>query len=278
MSTTKRELYKEFGKNGFVKDIFISRKERINNEGAFAFVRYCDYGCMLKAIDRLNGVIWNGRRLIVNVSRYACVGGVRRKTLMQDQQKGLRKERTQKWVPVKHNTRDGTGTSGHKQESRSNGRKEILSIWADDQKERPQRSLLGVCVKPIEFRKNIKRITELWGKVVMMDDRTEEAKSFSTARILVDSFQWEMINEWITIKIEDRVFEVFAKEVGPEVYSVESHPDRGEVISETVEDDQLAAVSDESHTTTEAFPATTEQRFLNLMTVNDPLIEVLING
>ncbi|MED6126637.1 hypothetical protein PIB30_080386 [Stylosanthes scabra] len=76
------------------------------------------------------------------------------------------------------------------------------------------------------FLENFDRIAKLWGKVVRYDDRTEESKSYSVARILIDSFQWEMIHEWINVKIDDRKFEIFVKEFGSEVYSVQSHPDR----------------------------------------------------
>ncbi|MED6155459.1 hypothetical protein PIB30_005311 [Stylosanthes scabra] len=357
VSTTKRELYKEFGKCGFVKDIFISRKKRRNTEGTFAFVRYCEDSWMIRAINRLNGVLWNGRKLFVSESRYTWGGRVQRQPLLKNQHKEMKKGRTQKWIPVKQKQTDESDNRGHNKESGSDRRKEIQGIWAEDQTERMQRSLLGVCVKPIEFRKvmnrlleewngsgsvesrdigpyrclitfpsvadrdatmkddlllsmfdevrllwdftltlsrrvwveifglsinlwcepNIRRIVELWGKVVMMDDRTEEAKTFSTARVLINSFHWEMINEWITIKIDDRAFKVFAKEVGPEVYSVESHPDRGEVISETIDDVNEKATSDVSSRGIDTSPAVAERSNLNLLAVNDPLTDVLIN-
>ncbi|MED6206633.1 hypothetical protein PIB30_028623 [Stylosanthes scabra] len=40
---------------------------------------------------------------------------------------------------------------------------------------------------------------------------------FSMARILIDCYQWEPIQEWITLNCDDHVFEVFAKEFGGEV-------------------------------------------------------------
>ncbi|MED6134646.1 hypothetical protein PIB30_038927 [Stylosanthes scabra] len=124
---------------------------------------------------------------------------------------------------------------------------------------------------------NFRRIGELWGKVVMMDDRTEELKTFTTAKVLIDSFQWELVSEWISAKIDDRIFEVYAKEVGLEVYSVESHPDRGDVVSETDMDDESVTVSDEPRTVAETAPAMVDSRNLNFVAMNDPLIDAIIN-
>ncbi|MED6147673.1 hypothetical protein PIB30_045982 [Stylosanthes scabra] len=72
---------------------------------------------------------------------------------------------------------------------------------------------------------NFNKIARSWGKVIRFDDRTELPKSYSTIRILIDSFQWERIHEWISITVEGRSFEVFVKEFGSEVYNVQSHPD-----------------------------------------------------
>ncbi|MED6204057.1 hypothetical protein PIB30_005455 [Stylosanthes scabra] len=71
---------------------------------------------------------------------------------------------------------------------------------------------------------NFENVEKLWGKVLRFNDKTEEPKSFIIGRILIDSYQWEHINEWISIKIENQTFEVHAKEVGPKMYSIESHP------------------------------------------------------
>ncbi|MED6110349.1 hypothetical protein PIB30_041995 [Stylosanthes scabra] len=42
-----------------------------------------------------------------------------------------------------------------------------------------------------------RRIALLWGKYVYADNRTEEMKSFTVARFLMDSFEWETIHEWV---------------------------------------------------------------------------------
>ncbi|MED6140356.1 hypothetical protein PIB30_092381 [Stylosanthes scabra] len=97
---------------GLYQDIFISRKKRRNSDGTFAFVRFCESGCMRNAIDRLNGVIWNGKRLFVAVSKYACDIGVRKHTLIQNHQKGANKINTMKWAPVKLNKDGENNNSG----------------------------------------------------------------------------------------------------------------------------------------------------------------------
>ncbi|MED6109384.1 hypothetical protein PIB30_033080 [Stylosanthes scabra] len=81
-------------------------------------------------------------------------------------------------------------------------------------------------------------IAEVWGKYVYADDRTEQSWSFSVARFLIDSFEWEWIHEWITIKVEEKEYEIFVKEFGSEVYSRESHPNKLEASSgsKTAED------------------------------------------
>ncbi|MED6173486.1 hypothetical protein PIB30_059933 [Stylosanthes scabra] len=61
-----------------------------------------------------------------------------------------------------------------------------------------------------------KNIAKLWGSYVYSDDRTGESLSFTVARFLIDCFEWEPINEWVTLKVEDREFECFVKEFGGE--------------------------------------------------------------
>ncbi|MED6206494.1 hypothetical protein PIB30_027292 [Stylosanthes scabra] len=72
---------------------------------------------------------------------------------------------------------------------------------------------------------NIERVAKLWGKVVEHDDRSTESKSYTTARVLIDCYQWEMVHKWVSIKVDDRTFDVFVKETGAEAYSVQAHPD-----------------------------------------------------
>ncbi|MED6109081.1 hypothetical protein PIB30_030294 [Stylosanthes scabra] len=74
-----------------------------------------------------------------------------------------------------------------------------------------------------------KCIAELWGKYVYSDDRTGESLSFSVARFLIDSFEWENINEWVSVTVGERRFDVFVREFTSEVYSRESHPNAAEL-------------------------------------------------
>ncbi|MED6148576.1 hypothetical protein PIB30_054382 [Stylosanthes scabra] len=190
-----------------------------------------------------------------------------------------------KWVAAKkrmHGSDENGGNRTVKETTELGGKKEIEAIWSIEQKELSQRSLLGVCVKPIEFRRvmnllldewkrpgeiefrdvgpyrclisfsstdirdeamsnelllsvfdkvrphwdflwslsrhvwievmglplnlwcceNFHSISKIWGKFILMDDRTEEPKSFTTARIMLDCFQWERIHEWSPAKEE----------------------------------------------------------------------------
>ncbi|MED6161392.1 hypothetical protein PIB30_060322 [Stylosanthes scabra] len=161
------------------------------------------------------------------------------------------------------------------------GRKELTLESSMLQRDILARSLLGVCVNPIDFaslkglvidrwdgqgrvecrdvgpfrhhwgfvsslsrrvwvevmglptiawsESTLRSIAELWGKYVYSDDRTKEMQSFGVARFVIDCYQWEEIHEWIKVKVDDWVFEIFVKEFGAEVYSRESHPNAAEL-------------------------------------------------
>ncbi|MED6217133.1 hypothetical protein PIB30_014795 [Stylosanthes scabra] len=260
---TKRAMYKEFGKDGYISDIFVSRKVRRNSTGAFAFIRFISYEATVKALKRLNGTRWKETNLYVGLSK-SCKGYGWGKVSHYSHKQPMKPQKSStKWVVVKCQT---------------------------TKKQRLQRSLHGVSVKPIEFRKimdhlldewkgpgkiecrdvgpyrclltfdspeirdnalqcellrstfdetrmhwdifwclsrsvwievlgmpiclwskeNFTKIAELWGKVIEFDHRAGEAKSYSTAKILLDCFQWEGVHEWVSIRVNDSVFEVFA--------------------------------------------------------------------
>ncbi|MED6209185.1 hypothetical protein PIB30_052337 [Stylosanthes scabra] len=61
-------------------------------------------------------------------------------------------------------------------------------------------------------------------KMVMLDEITVNKKSFSVGRVLVDCFQWEPIQEWISIRCEGTIFDVYIKEFGSEILSKQVHP------------------------------------------------------
>ncbi|MED6164255.1 hypothetical protein PIB30_087950 [Stylosanthes scabra] len=113
--------------------------------------------------------------------------------------------------------------------------------------------------------------------MISLDDRTKESKSYSTTRILIDCFQWERIYEWVTLKIDDKVFEVFAKEFGSEVYSVQSHSDLGTEYSTSMEELRTVSLVRETPVQAEQSPATTSHRNLKIQNVADPLAEGIIN-
>ncbi|MED6128294.1 hypothetical protein PIB30_096344 [Stylosanthes scabra] len=79
---------------------------------------------------------------------------------------------------------------------------------------------MPVCTWSVE---NVSKIAKLWGKVIKFDDRTEQSKSYSTARVLLDCYQWERIHEWISVKVEDKSFE------GDEVQGEETPYHKNEV-------------------------------------------------
>ncbi|MED6131263.1 hypothetical protein PIB30_008303 [Stylosanthes scabra] len=125
---------------------------------------------------------------------------------------------------------------------------------------------------------NFNKIAELWGKVINYDDRTQESKSFSMARLMIDSFQWHMIHEWVNVTIDDHRFEVFVKEVGHENYSVESHPNRDEGKLEGIEGSDDEHVRMVTPAIMENIPATSLPTNLKIVDVEDPLIEAIINS
>ncbi|MED6119136.1 hypothetical protein PIB30_008944 [Stylosanthes scabra] len=116
------------------------------------------------------------------------------------------------------------------------------------------------------------------GALPRLDDRIEELKSFSTARVLMDSFQWEMIHEWVTLRVDDRIFDVFVKEWGSEVYSVQAHPNLMEELSESIQDDggAIRLVVDVSPAYSDSGLKVADVNSKKVDVV-DPLIEVIIN-
>ncbi|MED6113842.1 hypothetical protein PIB30_074621 [Stylosanthes scabra] len=277
-----------------------------------------------------------------------------------------------RWVEVRRATTKDIGFNGAtvkdtgdneapamRKERDHEGRKEVDVVWSIEHRDLLNRSLLGVSIKPIEFRKvmnflldewkgpgeiecrdmrpyrclitfssmeikdgamedellnsvfdelrphwefcesltrrvwieimglpiglwcteNLNRITKLWGRLIRQDDRIEEKKSFSTARVLLDSFQWEMIHEWISLKVDDKVFELFVKEFGSEVYSVQAHPDLmeedfGSLLEGSGNRGSAMVVAPAS---SGASPVIFEKNSKKV-NVGDPLIEVVING
>ncbi|MED6187204.1 hypothetical protein PIB30_074238 [Stylosanthes scabra] len=79
--------------------------------------------------------------------------------------------------------------------------------------------------KDLLNQKTFDRIANrLDGKLVMQHYLTEEGASFSVARIIIDYYQWEPIQEWIAVKCDDVQFQVYVKEFGGDVLSIQVHP------------------------------------------------------
>ncbi|MED6179817.1 hypothetical protein PIB30_004462 [Stylosanthes scabra] len=81
---------------------------------------------------------------------------------LQNWKKG---KQAMKWVPVKRSEERGTITEdemNRHQEVSVPTRKEVQGVWAEDQMERLQRSLLGVCVQPIQFRRVMNHLLGEW--------------------------------------------------------------------------------------------------------------------
>ncbi|MED6110521.1 hypothetical protein PIB30_043774 [Stylosanthes scabra] len=62
-SVSEGELFKEFFTYGIIIDVFVSRKQRRNGRGLLAFIRFKEYGSARRAIERMNGVWWSGRKM-----------------------------------------------------------------------------------------------------------------------------------------------------------------------------------------------------------------------
>ncbi|MED6171824.1 hypothetical protein PIB30_044378 [Stylosanthes scabra] len=371
MDISKRKLYKEFGRCGFITDVFVSRKMRQTKTCPFAFIRFNMCGGAEKAIGMLNGKLWDMDNLLVSKSKYgrngtAKTGRQARVLPVKETQRRVQKwviknpRITQKWVEVRKRSEEAVKVIPKQKIKEVNKeviKKVVDAVWAEDQKERLQRSLTGVCVQPIELREvmdrlldewrgpgeievrdigpyrclitfssteirdgafndelllskfdelrphwdifeclsrrvwievtgmpvciwcheNFERIAKLWGKPIRYDDRADESKSFTTVRILIDCFEWEKIQGWISLKVDDRDFEVFVKEFGPEIYSIQSHPDLVDVYSGDDEDTMNISPAVQSPVDNGRIQAMTGGENLKLFNGNDPRGEGL-NG
>ncbi|MED6110166.1 hypothetical protein PIB30_040501 [Stylosanthes scabra] len=143
---TKRELYKEFGLDGYINDIYISRRKRRQNDDTFAFVRFSEYGGMMKAITRMNGGYWKEHKLSVSRAKWGREGEPGRTDHAQ---------RPQLIQGANVNT-------NAKQTFTLSKKKEVKGVWSMEQKKRMKRSLLGVCVEPVDFRKVMNRLLDEW--------------------------------------------------------------------------------------------------------------------
>ncbi|MED6109905.1 hypothetical protein PIB30_037902 [Stylosanthes scabra] len=197
-------------------------------------------------------------------------------------------------------------------------RKEIEAIWSEEQKQRLQRSLLGVCVRPIELREVMDRLLEEWEGPREIECRDVGSYrcliTFSSPEIRDEVLQssllqryfdeirphWEIFwslsrRIWleimgcqllcgvkrISVKLLEpgaRCFEMFVKEFGSEVYSVQSHPDLEEVIENSVSEEGLSTrlLVRETSPKVEKAPTRRTETNLNEMYVGDPQLDAII--
>ncbi|MED6123945.1 hypothetical protein PIB30_054372 [Stylosanthes scabra] len=99
---TRGDLYRMFGWQGEVRDVFISRKTRRGTSSPFAFVRYDLAGGAERAARKLNGTVMRGRRVSVTHARFG-----------RDQKlQGVHRKNHQGWErrdETEHNNRETTG-------------------------------------------------------------------------------------------------------------------------------------------------------------------------
>ncbi|MED6126598.1 hypothetical protein PIB30_079969 [Stylosanthes scabra] len=119
------------------------------------------YGGAMRAITRLNGKTWSGGELFVTMSKFNKRDANRQGDLTG---KELPKFR-QQWIEVrKSNQNDALEVviPTMRNEKAVKAKKEICAGWYGEQRDRLNRSLLRVCVKPIEFRKVMNRLIDAW--------------------------------------------------------------------------------------------------------------------
>ncbi|MED6175935.1 hypothetical protein PIB30_083034 [Stylosanthes scabra] len=84
---------------------------------------------------------------------------------------------------------------------------------------------------------------------------------------------------WIEVTgmpVEDRSFEVFAKEFGSKIYSVQSHPDLEKESSTSMEETNFVSLGKETPAAHKRSQANSSYPNLNLTIVDDPLLDAII--
>lgn len=62
-----RQIFKHYG---LIVDAFVFKKNRINKDAAFGFVRFAKEGEAIEATKVNNGLVVRGRRIIVSWAKY----------------------------------------------------------------------------------------------------------------------------------------------------------------------------------------------------------------
>ncbi|MED6180201.1 hypothetical protein PIB30_008059 [Stylosanthes scabra] len=250
--------------DGTITDIYISRKQRIRSNKPFAFLRFKAYEGAVKAVERWNGADWEEPIDFRRVMNW-----------LMDNWTGEGEIESRDVGPYRCLiTFDSTEI---RVEAMNNSL--LLSVFDEVRPHwdifwnRSRRVWMEIEDLPVYAwsEENLNRVASLWGKLVMLDDRIEEKKSFSTVRMLVDCYEWERINEWVSVKIGDRKIEIYVKEFGGEIYSVQSHPNRSEV-----EQSETISISNSSSEVKET-GSEVEDDILMHRCFNDSLAETIIN-
>ncbi|MED6172506.1 hypothetical protein PIB30_050710 [Stylosanthes scabra] len=276
---TKRDIYKGFGKCGSITDVFLSRKVRKNANGPFAFVRFYSLKGAMRAVSLINETSWDGLKLHATMSRFRREGEAKWIAQRNMKKPGWIQRTVKKWVAVKSKDRsESRVVMKDKQADAAITKKFARGECEADriQKEMLQWRMYSCypCSTKLDhigrffgvsregYRLRSWGYQEVYG-TMRVDDKMKESKSYSTVRILLDYFQWERIHEWVSLRIDDRVFEVFVKEFGSEVYSVQSHPDLGTESSVSMAELNSPSLAEESQTVLERSPAATTNVNLN---------------
>ncbi|MED6220844.1 hypothetical protein PIB30_048744 [Stylosanthes scabra] len=271
MDVLKRALFKEFGRSGFITDIYVSRKYRRNFKGAFAFIRYNEYGGALRSVSVMNGTMWGNAKLLVTMSKYGR--GMITNKGKGENGVGVKQRVSQRWVePIEFrkvmnkllDEWNGPGeidcrdVGPHKDGAFQN---ELLMEVFDEV--RPHWEL---------FWNSSRRV---WLEIMGMPVPVWSTENFT-----------KIAKKWG--KVEDKILEVFVKEFGAEVYSVSSHPNLVSVSESSdlaVTENSLgpreegALMEDEVEPTEDvSMRKRGGIENLNSQTVMDPLIEEIIKS
>ncbi|MED6108177.1 hypothetical protein PIB30_021124 [Stylosanthes scabra] len=238
---SKRELFLEFGYNGWINDIYISRKQGRVMKSPFAFIRFNAYASAMRAIKRLNGSLWK-KTISVSLAKFK-----RSEKPETDGGNGTRQRKT-KWVwrvISKENKKDGTDEQRSLYQEQGKGviaRKVVETVADEYKRDILDRSLMGVMMKTM----NLQSVAKLWGNLVLADYTTEHCLSFTVARLLIDSYEWSNISEWVRLKVDGREIEIHVREFGGEIYSIQTHPSSsdGVIDSETLASKSVSRVEE----------------------------------
>ncbi|MED6110421.1 hypothetical protein PIB30_042727 [Stylosanthes scabra] len=238
--TAKGTLFKIFGWASLVTDVYISRKRRKGTNKLFAFVRFDSRGGAERAVTKLNSTFIGTARMAVKLAvfqRREMAGNQRWNHRGRDERSDSTQLRTNEVVMKKEGGKEIPSAVPEKKSIKTRdvalGHEGLCSLFFELRPQwgfsymRSRRIWIEVTGVPIYLWSEdiFMKLGKLWGKLVMMNELTDYYLSYTCARILIDSFQWEMIHEWVTLEDGDKKFAVFVKEFGREIYSAQAHPE-----------------------------------------------------